>query len=535
MTPRRGVLIAVLVFDLLLVGGIWLLSRAPTQRLTDQVGLIPPAEAQNYNRYLDWVHRESGVDIRVLLVPNTGTVPLETYALQAMREQGIGRESGTRGLLVVYDTSRRTMRVEVGPRLQGVLPDAFAGYLMREHVRPFFDDGRPELGLRTTMFMVHWRIRMARLGREYDPQFQEYVRDVRRLAAGGGASAALGASTSTAGFINRTADSGAQTHFVAQPSVEEVRRRYHEWLALGQGQIDVPLFTPASQEYLRRLPISRAFNEYLLATEYGRAYSIDERGDLALLYFTDDPFLSPKFLRRGPDGWRLDLSAEVANTQETVGFPYTWRLRDSGDDFSRVFADRHTPMDVSVDDFYRIAGGDNRALVIRGDADAVESELDARPLAAADGRSASVAIEQLTVRQVADRIRQARGRPGLVLLYNSRNPDTRAQFGDLVGVAKKSRSHGVEVLAFHVPENTATVAGLRDFLAGHDAPFPPILIFGWRPGLLSATMGELGIEVGQRWANPLVAVVDRSGRVAWQAQGVADWSGVLAAVEAVSR
>jgi hypothetical protein len=48
-------------------------------------------------------------------------------------------------------------------------------------------------------------------------------------------------------------------------------------------------------------------------------------------------------------------------------------------------------------------------------------------------------------------------------------------------------------------------------------------------------MAELGIEVGQRSANPLVAVVDRGGRVAWQAQGVADWSGVLAAVEAVSR
>ena len=102
----------------------------------------------------------------------------------------------------------------------------------------------------------------------------------------------------------------------------------------------------ASQEFLRRLPISRAFNEYLLATEYGRAYSIDERGDLALLYFTDDPFLSPKFFRREAGGWRLDIRAEIANSQEAVGFPYTWRLRDSGDDFSRVFADRYMPMDV---------------------------------------------------------------------------------------------------------------------------------------------------------------------------------------------
>ena len=160
-------------------------------------------------------------------------MPLESYALKTMRERGIGRETGARGLLIVYDTSRRAMRVEVGPRLQGVLPDAFAGYLMREHVQAFFDDRRPEIGLRTTLFMVHWRIRMARLGREYDPAFQEYVRDVRRLASGGGASAALGASGTLAGFINRSGDSAAQAYFVPQPSVEQVRRRYHEWLALG--------------------------------------------------------------------------------------------------------------------------------------------------------------------------------------------------------------------------------------------------------------------------------------------------------------
>ncbi len=536
MTLRRGVLITVLVFDVLLLAGLWLVFRPPMKRVSDTVGMIPESDERNYNNYLSWVEQESGVDVRILLVPATGDTPLETYALEQMRERGVGRKTGARGLLIVYDTSRRAMRVEVGPRLQGVIPDAFAGYLMREHVRAFFGDRRPELGLRTTLFMVHWRIRMARLGREYDPAFQEYITDVRRLASGGGASGSVGAGATAARFINRSGDTAAQAYFTPQPTVEQVRQRYHEWLALGGGQIDVPLFTPGSQEYLGQLPMSRAFNEFLLATEYGRAYRIDERGDLALLYFTDDPFLSPKFLRRGPEGWRLDLRAEVANTQEAAGLPYTWRLRDSGDDFSRVFADRYTPVYMPlVGEFYRIAGGDNRTLGIKGGAAAVESELAPRPRSAGFIGPTAPAVEQLTVFQMAERIRRMNGRPRIVLLYGIRVAETVNRFADVVGVASGCRAQGVEILAFHTDNAPSAVARLRDFLTRHEAPFSPLQIYQWRPGLLSSTARELGIEIGQQWSSPLVAAIDRSDQVTWQSQGVTDWSLVQAACEAIAR
>ena len=533
MTIRRGFLIVVAIIDLLLIAALWLIFRSPKQRLTDQVGLIPAAEVGNYNRYLEWLQEESGVDLRILILPGTGTAPLEAYALDAMRAQGIGRETGTRGLLVVYDTSRRAMRVEVGPRLQGIVPDAFAGYLMREHVQTFFGEGQPELGLRLTLFMIHWRIRMARLGREYDPSFQEYVRDARRLASGGGASTRL--VNAPGGFLNRAGDSAAHAYFRAQPTVAEARRRHHEWLALGQAKIDVPLFTPASRQYLERHPLSRAFNEFLLAAEFGRSYRVDERGNLALLYFTDDPFLSPKFFRRGPDGWQVDIAAEVANSQETIAFPFTWRLRYSGDDFSQAFADRYLPMRVfGADEFYRVAGGDNRVFTIKRGSDEVESELAPRAAPAkAAGDGPPTTVEPLTVFQLRDRIRSARGHAALVLLYNTRNPDTRAQLAAVARTTDHARGRGFEVLAFHVPEDSAIVAGLPNLLATHGAPFPPILMYGWRPGLLAATMRELGIDMGPQWSNPLVAILDRAGRVVWQEQGVTDWNAVRGATQTV--
>ncbi len=265
---RRKVLLAVALLDLLILAAAWRWYRemAP-RRVVDRVGIISAAEQRNYNRFLEQMHRESGIDLRIVLVPTVGESTPEQFALATMRELGIGQGTGSRGLLILYATLARTMRVEIGPKLEGILPDAFVGYLVREHLDPFFNEGSPDLGLRITLFMIHWRVRMARLGEEYDPSFEEYVRDVRRLAAGGGASARLLASGSRAGFINRYADSAANAFFRPQPTVEEAYRRHLEWLALGGGQVNVPLFTKESHRYLERLPVSPAANAYLLATE----------------------------------------------------------------------------------------------------------------------------------------------------------------------------------------------------------------------------------------------------------------------------
>ena len=80
--------------------------------------------------------------------------------------------------------------------------------------------------------------------------------------------------------------------------------------------MDVDLFTPATRDYLTRLPMSPIFHEYILFVEYGHAYEILERGDLAMLYFTDDPLISPHFFRRTPRGWQMDVFADVRDTHE---------------------------------------------------------------------------------------------------------------------------------------------------------------------------------------------------------------------------
>ena len=528
MKLRRVVLLLVLASGILILVLFRSAKRGLREHLDDRVGLIPEADEFQYNQYLHRVQTESGIDIRIVLAPDSRGSTLEQFALTTMRDLGIGRETGGRGLLILYDTLARTMRVEVGPRLEGVLTDAFVGYLMRKHLDAFFNSGRPELGLRTTLFMIHWRIRMARLGEEYDPSFEEYIRDLRRVTSGGGASGRRDTGPGAARLINRSGDTAAAKHFRPQPSVDAAYRLHQEWLALGGGQVDVPLFTPASRQYLHRLPLSPALNEYLLAAEYRRRYLVDERGDLALLYYTDDPFLSPKFFRRTPDGWQMDVVAEVRNSQEVAGMWYTWRLRVSGDDFSQVFADLYSPMLIpGMDDFYRVAGGDNRALPIRGASKSVESELGHNRNPGAESLTDGVpGIEYLTVRRAAERIRAARGRPAVVLLYGIWNEHTQKQLPEIVRVARACRGRGIDFFAFHTDHLPRAIEALPDTLRKYGAPFPTVQLYRWRSGMLDATMDELGIDVGMSWQPPLVAVLNPEGEVVWQAQGVTDWEAV---------
>jgi hypothetical protein len=103
-----------------------------------------------------------------------------------------------------------------------------------------------------------------------------------------------------------------------------------------------------------------------------------------------------------------------------------------------------------------------------------------------------------------------------------------------VRLASFCRERGVEFLAFHTDRNARAIAELPDLLARHGAPFEPVQLYPWRPGLLDATMGELGVRVGMQWQPPLAAVLDADGRIAWQAQGVSDWGTVQDAAGAVA-
>jgi uncharacterized protein len=479
-------------------------------RLHDKLQALTTDDRRKFNAILGWLYGENGVDAHVELLPSIGNEPLEQYTVRRMRELGIGRESGRRGLLLVYDQGAGRLRMEIGPALEGLLTDAFVGHINRENLQHYVSANNIRDGLYATLFMILDRLRQAALGNDFDPRVLAMVDDSRRLALGAGQTTRIGTEGSPDSLSTRSATPAERAYFAPQPTVKAAFERFHEWLGYGGEPSDAPLFTATSVEWFDESPNTRAFSEMWLMQEYGRAYRIEERGKLAMLFFTDSPFAQPHFFRKGKNGWQLDLIGELLNTRNTIGGRYSWVLWESGDDFFRAFRERF----VEYNGMLRLVGGDNRELPMSGDDSTVQVH-EPLPIARTDS-----VLEHLTVIEAADRIRARRGRPALVMLYETRSDTGRiARLPELTALADSARAAGIDVLAFCVDQYEEPLRELPGRLRQHQAPFPAAHLYRWWPGMLDSTMTSVGIPLGRRFAWPVVALVGPDGQLIGGSQG----------------
>lgn len=353
----------------------------PVQRVIDEVGLLDAIDEKFLDDYLHAIDVESGVDIRFIFARDAGD-NLESFALNKARSLGLGRDLNRRSLLFVYDVAGKRMRVEVGPGMEGMFPDGFVGFLVREQTAALFASANRRLALKSTLNIVSHRLREAALGGTYNPRAVAYITNPVRLAAGAGATVREPLSNHRRPFGERIATDEERAYFAPQPTVAGTFARYLEWLRVGHYEPDVPMYTPQTQLLFRAYPHARPFADFVLYSEYGHKYEIVERGDLAILFFTTTPLVSAHLFRRDSAGWRLDIAAEVEDTREFVGGPYTWGMMLTQDDYTRAFSDlfadfgvilipkrynyRPTPTRV-----LRPARGDNRPLPTRSAHDPV--------------------------------------------------------------------------------------------------------------------------------------------------------------------
>jgi hypothetical protein len=327
----------------------------------DRAGVIPAQDLPRFEQYMGWILRESGVDVRFVFLPDTGGSTIEILATDLMDQLQIGGRVGQeRGVLLLYDMQGQRLKVEVGYGLEAWFPDAFVNYLVEDHARMFFSSGDISLGLRLMLRLLQHRIREAVMGNDFDPRALEKVRPLTHLSGGAGVSAAVGI-----GDAANAAPTVAPADLMAFPagdSPTDAYYRYLDWLSRWPLSPQVDLLTPDSRNYLASMRISPAYAEFILLGEYGKRFKVVEREDLALLYFTNTPFVSPHFFLRQDGRWRMNLAAEVRNTHEHVGGEYTWAYYGAGDGYTQAFGD----LLITLKGYRRIRDGDNRMLTIRG-------------------------------------------------------------------------------------------------------------------------------------------------------------------------
>ncbi|WP_373975465.1 TPM domain-containing protein [Chitinibacter sp. SCUT-21] len=336
-------------------------TLALKSHIIDKADFIPVVDIPRFEQYMSWILRESGIDVRMVFLPNMGNKPIETLAVDLMSQMQIGKQTGQqRGILLLYDVQGQRLKVEVGYGLEAVFPDVFVNYLVEKHTKTFFASGDVSLGLRLMLRLLQHRMREAVIGNDFDPRTISIASELPHLSGGAGVKSELEVGTTRNKPVAQPNNADA---LPPGPSPTIAYQTYLTWLSTWPLNSNAGFLTTESRQYLASLPTSPAYAEYIFLSEYGKQFKVIERGDLALLYFTDTPFVSPHFFIQTDGVWQMDLMAEVRNTREHSGGEYTWAYHGDQDKYTYAFQD----LLITVEGYRRIKDGDNRPLVIRGD------------------------------------------------------------------------------------------------------------------------------------------------------------------------
>jgi uncharacterized protein len=115
--------------------------------VTDMPGALRAETIGRLNAAIGEVERTSGVEMAVVVIKSLDGLPVEEMAVKLFELWGIGKKDKDNGLLLLWSTGDRRVRVEVGYGLEGALPDGKVGAILDTYVIPKFKAGDFDRGL----------------------------------------------------------------------------------------------------------------------------------------------------------------------------------------------------------------------------------------------------------------------------------------------------------------------------------------------------------------------------------------------------
>lgn len=134
-----------------LLAGLALLLAGPARaeqaipplaaRVTDLTATLTSPQRQALEQKLADLEQAKGSQIAVLILPTTQPETVEQYAIRVAEAWKLGRKGVDDGVLLLVAKDDRTVRIEVGYGLEGVIPDATAKRIIEEIIVPRFRQG----------------------------------------------------------------------------------------------------------------------------------------------------------------------------------------------------------------------------------------------------------------------------------------------------------------------------------------------------------------------------------------------------------
>jgi uncharacterized protein len=115
--------------------------------VTDMPGTLRADTIARLNTTIGEFERTNGAEMAIVVVRSLDGLTIDETAVKLFELWSIGKKSKDNGLLLLWATGDRRIRVEVGYGLEGVLPDGKVGAILDAYVMPEFRSGRFDEGL----------------------------------------------------------------------------------------------------------------------------------------------------------------------------------------------------------------------------------------------------------------------------------------------------------------------------------------------------------------------------------------------------
>jgi uncharacterized protein len=105
-------------------------------RVNDLASVLPPEVEQRLELRLGAYEKKTGHQLAVLIINSLEGDPVEDFTLRVVEAWKLGKKDRDDGVLLLVALQDRRMRIEVGYGLEGDLPDALAGRIIRDIMAP---------------------------------------------------------------------------------------------------------------------------------------------------------------------------------------------------------------------------------------------------------------------------------------------------------------------------------------------------------------------------------------------------------------
>jgi uncharacterized protein len=154
----------------------------PTGYVNDFARALDPASAQRLEAYCAALERATGAQMAIVLVDSLEDDPIEDVANRLYRQWGIGKKGKDEGILLLLAVRDHRQRAEVGYGLEPIVPDGFAGSVLRG-IRPILRQGNYGGALLAAAQQIGSRIAEAKGVELGEPALIQVRRPVMRTPA----------------------------------------------------------------------------------------------------------------------------------------------------------------------------------------------------------------------------------------------------------------------------------------------------------------------------------------------------------------